>query len=197
MVNPMNSPFANIIIDLQKYIHTIVPSIRYIDLDYGQLESVERPQVDFPCLLIDFITTNFEETGAGVQTAQGAIMFKLATDPYSATSSITSDIWIKDGLSILDLEWLLYKALNGYKPITEYDTDGNPIRQAQPMVRASATSDNRRPGIKVRQFMYTASFIDYSAKRPYPTAPATPNITDAIDTTIPQSSPAQTVSIKL
>jgi hypothetical protein len=181
----MNSPFANIYLSLLQYINDQLPEIVYIDMDYGQLETKERPSVAFPCLLLDFQEFEYQELGALAQTTIGTLSLKLATDPYSSTSSITPDEYKEAALYIMDLEWKLYKVLQGFKPFSEYDNTNTPTAQTQPLIRRAVTSDNRRPGLKVRHLSFTCSFTDRSAQRTYATAPATPAITSTIDLTIP------------
>ena len=164
----MNSPFATIFLALQARITDQVPDIIYIDMDYGQLEAKERPAVSFPCVLIDFPSWAFSDLGNLVQEGTGSITLKLATDPYSSTSNITPEEYKEAGLNILDLEWSLFKALQGWKPGV-----------GTKMIRSNYSSDNRRPGLKVRQLGFTHSFQDSSAKRTQPMVDKpSPTITD-------------------
>ena len=151
----MNSPFANIFLDLQNRITAQVPAVIFIDMDYGQLETKERPSVAFPCILLDFKSWKF-------------------------TSNITPETYKEAALSILDLEWQIYRALEGYKPVVAVDNTNTPTQAAHPMVRASIETDNRRPGLKVRELYFTTAFTDYSAKLQTTLAPATPVIADTI-----------------
>ena len=176
----MNSPFANIFLDLQNRITAQVPAVIFIDMDYGQLETKGRPSVAFPCILLDFKSWKFQELSLKAQTGDGIICVKIATDPYSSTSNITPETYKEAALSILDLEWQIYRALEGYKPVVAVDNTNTPTQAAHPMVRASIETDNRRPGLKVRELYFTTAFTDYSAKLQTTLAPATPVIADTI-----------------
>lgn len=165
----MNSPFAKILIALQDFIPTALAAytpdggVIFVDLDHGQLDVREAPPVSFPCVLIDFQNWKFSDEAELVQIAEGDIVFKIATDPYSATSSITPDTWRDNALTILDMEHTLYQALEGRKIATAAD------KSTTPLGRIAYTSDNRRPGLKVRINTYTTSFRDYAARRPVST----------------------------
>ena len=158
----MNSPFAQIFLALQTQITDILTPLcpegatPYIDMDYGQLENKERPAVAFPCVLIDFTDWRFTDLSNLVQEASGNITMKLATNPYSGTSNIAPEDYKDDALNILELEYALYKGLEGKRPCTGIGVLG----------RIHYTSDNRRAGLKVRHITFSCSFQDYSAKRP-------------------------------
>jgi hypothetical protein len=168
----MNSPFAQIFLALQARIAEIIPDIGLIDMDYGQLESKERPAVAFPCVLVDFQNWQFEDLSNLVQTASGIIIVKLATDPYSGTDNITPDTYKQDALNIFELEYDLYKGLHGWNP------GGN----TGPLGRSYINTDNRRQGMKVRALSFSLSFQDYSAKRPQQIISAPANVTTQIIT---------------
>ena len=82
----MNSPVANIFLALQTQITTQVPSILYIDIDYDQLETADRPSVVFPCVLIDFLDWSFDDLTSLVQKGAGLIKLKLALNLYSSST---------------------------------------------------------------------------------------------------------------
>lgn len=187
----MNSPFANIYFALMQKLLTLTagsppaPVIAYIDMDYGQLEMNPRPNVAFPCVLIDFKGWKFDDLGNLNQKAGGMICLKFATDPYDETSSITPGTYSQAALQILELEWQIYKLIQGWAPPVAYDgaTPPNITQPAQPMIRTTYETDNRRPGLKVRELVFKNGFTDFSAQRPSQTTPATLNPT--IDVTFP------------
>lgn len=172
----MNSPFANLYLSILERLLTITtgdpakPVIRYIDLDYSQLEHNERPAVDFPCVLIDFTDFQFTELSQKAQEATGIIRLKLVTDPYDETDSNTPDTYKKAALAILDMEYQIYRKLHGWNPVVAVNGSGEPTQLARPLVRVNVTSDNRRPGLKVRPMAYQCAFTDYSAKTARQTA---------------------------
>ena len=178
----MTSPLSNIYQSLIARITDQVTYIKYIDFDYGQLETHERPEVAFPCLLIDFKNIRFEDISQLIQVAEGTLMLKLATDPYDATSSITPSTFQDAGLYFLELEQSLIQALHGWSLPIVYNNANPPVatQATKPMSRLSVVSDNRRPGLKVRELTFTLSFTDYSLKKTLTLTPATPSITDTL-----------------
>jgi hypothetical protein len=151
----MTSNYANIYQAILQRITELLPSIVYIDLDYGQLETRERPTVAFPCVIINFEEYNFQELGALSQQAEGTIVVKLVTDPHSSSSNITPEDFREAAIAILDLEQSLFQALHGWKPIPS----------ASALIRVKSRPDNRRPGIRVQQLYFSHSFQDHSAAR--------------------------------
>ena len=184
----MNSTFANIYRSLLDKINTLtvsdppVPAIKYIDMDYGQLEQ-ERPPASFPCLFIDFQDWRFSNEAKLTQIAEGNIVLKLAVAPYSSTSNITPDQYIEMALYILDLEARLYVLLNGFRATSQFDPNDPTVitRQTTPLIRTASISDNRRPGLKVKEITYRCTFTDLSAMPQYRTIPTPPiNLSDTI-----------------
>jgi len=170
----MESPFSNIFKSLQAYITAQLPGIPYVDMDYGQLESHERPSVAFPCVLIDLTDFSMEDATSNVQQVSGRIVLKLACDPYTSTSNITPETYVDAALEFLELEQALYLKLSGWKPAIADD------KKAAPLSRLAYQMDNRRPGIKVRVMAFGTSFTDFSAKPAKLTAPATVLVTEEI-----------------
>jgi len=164
----MNSPFANIFTAIQARIADQVPDIVYSDMNYGQLHMPERPAVAFPGVLIDFQNWKFTDLGRGVQQAEGLIQISLFTDPYSSTMNVTPDTYKDAALAIFDLEMALFLALDGWKPLAN----------TTPLSRVSYTSDNRRPGLKVRELMFSHAFQDTAARQTPTIAKPSPSITD-------------------
>ena len=154
---------------------TLVPagSTPYIDMDYGQLELKERPDVTFPCVLIDFQDWEFKDLSNFIQQGAGNVILKLATNPYSASSNITPLTYIQDSINIFELEYAIYKALQGFKPNIMNDSSASATGLSRIMLR----SDNRRPGLKVRILPFRTSFQDNSAKPAPVSTTASPNIT--------------------
>lgn len=165
--------FALIFVALQKYIQEMVPEIKYIDLDIGQLETyVDRPAVSFPCLLIDFSASTYSGLGEQVQWWDGNISTRLGFAPYSATNDKTPEVTRFKGLEYFEIESKLFKALEGF---TADDT-------IQPMVRISANSERRDDAYRVRETIFTSSTQDNTAKNPVSVKPATLEVSHEIIT---------------
>jgi len=158
----MNSPFANLFLDLQEQIQTNIPEIAYIEQDLGQLGSEEpRKGLQFPAVLIDFPNTPFDNLQGNNQLAIPVIAITLIFDVYNATNSLAPIEIRQDGLIYLEIEQKVYQALQGWQ--TDY---------CQPLSRTNAKSQNRNDlGLRVRELTYTTEFEDRSCdESPQPVA---------------------------
>lgn len=174
----MNSPFANIYLDILAHIQDQVKDISQVAQDVGQLEGyVRRPQLAFPCVLIDFQNWNFTNLAENAQLAEGDVLIKLAFTPYQNEDSLTEEQWRKLALEYYELEYALNKALHGFAP---NDNCGY-------LTRAGADRENRL-GIRIRHLRYRLEFEDYSAqpqKEDTINRPAISIANDHIDQTSP------------
>ncbi len=151
----MNSPFANIFLAIQQRIQNNVTGINYIDQDLGQLKNdrnTTRPNISFPCVLIDFEDFNFEDIAENAQTANATIVLRLGLAPFSNSSQVTPTGYIASAISYYDLEWSLHKAIQGWSPI---DDTGY-------MMRTEVATQKRNDTIRVREIRYSLAFEDYS-----------------------------------
>lgn len=160
----MNSPFATLIIAIMERLKSEVPELRWIDQDLGQLEMEGRPSVGFPCLLIDFGGWKYETIGENIQDASGFVILRLAVDAWSNTNSLTHAKWREQGLSFYDLEWKIYKALQGWKPPHSEE------REYGYMLRTNTDREEREDNLRVRSMSFSCSYEDYEASPSYTVA---------------------------
>lgn len=151
----MNSPFARLFLALQARIATLVPEIKHIAQDMGQLSVKARPPVSWPCVLIDFDNFSFDNRSENVQAAKGSVVLRLGFNPHSGTGKESPAEYREAALAYYDLEWELHKAMQGWSP--EGDEYGH-------LMRTSATTQRRTDGYRVRELAYSISFDDYSTK---------------------------------
>jgi hypothetical protein len=81
-------------LSIQQQIAGNVSELRYIDEDYGQLNTEEDTYpVTFPCALIQVEEIDWKDLGAGKQQGAATVRVKLAIDCYHDThhTSGTSD----------------------------------------------------------------------------------------------------------
>lgn len=150
----MNSLFALIFLKITKHLNQQVPELKFIDLDIGQLENYQdRPNVSFPCALIDFTDSQYLDEHQTVQWWNGSIDIRIGFAPFSATNSLTPDAPKFMGLKFLELENKVYKALQNY------DADGI----IQPMTRVRATTEQRDDSYRVRVLTFTTATEDQEA----------------------------------
>lgn len=159
----MNSIFSLLLVSMMKRIDEMVPEIRWIDQDFGQLEHYEeRPPVAFPCVLIDFNQTSYDQELMQVQMGTLNINIRLAFAPFSNSSSITPDFVQSKALQYYDIEMRLYQALQGWNPESDI---------CQPLVRISASNERREDPLRVRTLVFTTAFEDSSAQKVYTKVP--------------------------
>ena len=147
--------FGRMLIAIQNRIVSEVPEIRWIDQDLGQLDfyEMERPAVAWPCVLIDFGNTQYDELHQSTQSASPAIQFKLGFPPYSPSDQKAPLEVRANSLKFYALEEKLYKAFQ------HWDADG----LCQPMTRTSGITEKREDPIRVRVMTFTTTFHDNSA----------------------------------
>jgi hypothetical protein len=95
-----------------------VPEFKWIDYDWGQLSSSERPAVAFPCVLIDIAYSDCrnlsEGAGATEQLVTASISLKLAFEPFGDTRAGIAPDLQNAGLKPLNTIDALHTALQGW-----------------------------------------------------------------------------------
>lgn len=151
----MESLYAQLYEALQEQIKSEVPEIRYIDVDLGQLDYYEtRPGVSWPCVMIDFIMGQWSNESGGVQWGDFTVNIRLGFAPFSSANSLAPDVVQEKALQYFEVEWKLYKALQGF------DADG----LIQPMTRVSDGTEKREDPFRVRNMAFATSAEDHSAQ---------------------------------
>lgn len=153
----LSSWFAQVLVKLQERIKLMVPEIRYTDQDLGQLEWYEiRPAVSFPCVLIDFNNTVYDQMQLDQQEGNASFTLRLAFPQYSSSNSLAPDDVKEKALKYYEIENRLYKAIQGY------DADG----LMQPATRTNAASERREEdSFRVRVLTFTTIFFDTEAQQ--------------------------------
>lgn len=160
----MNSPFSTLLIALQARLKTLVPELKWIDQELGQLEQ-ERPTVAFPCALIDFNEWSYEDASEAIQFASGVVSLRLAFPAWSNTNDKTATLWKEKGLAFYDLEWRIYQALHGWKPTLP--SIGGVGGGYGYMMRMTTNTEEREDNIRVRVLRFSCNFEDFSAQPQY------------------------------
>lgn len=151
----LQSFFAQLFIKLQTRIQQKVPAIKWVDQDLGQLEWYEqRPSVAWPCVLIDFNSTTYDQMPGNEQWGNATFVLRLGFPAFSAANSATPQATKENGLQYYELEQLLYQAIQGY------DADG----LIQPATRLSAYTEKREgDNFRIRALVFNTTFQDDSA----------------------------------
>jgi len=159
------NPWKKLFLAIMARIESAVPEIRHIDQDLGQLEgNSSRPEVGFPCVLVDFDQWALTNIGKLEQLAEGDVVIKLAHAQYTPTGNAIDPVYRDEALKYYEHEWNLNKALHGWSPGDEFGV----------LTRTGITTQNRAPGIRVRTIRYRLEFEDRSTTRPITKVPKPP-----------------------
>lgn len=129
-----------------------VPSIAWIDLDKGQLNSYElRPSIDFPAVLLKIEYPSTSKLSGKQQQCNVILTANVVFDFMDDTSNITPDEILEQSLRVYDIADEVHKKLQGAMDVTVIRT---------PLDRASVRDPNRADKIKVLQYVYTTKTIE-------------------------------------
>lgn len=135
-----------------------IPALKYIDEDWGQMDSYSpNPPAKFPCAIIDITTLNFSNVGKdnsanpiNRQLADGTVTFIIADVKLSNTSHRAPQSQKNNASSIWTVIEDLHKAVHGWKPTEE---SGALMRTGQKRIR-------RDDGIQEYQITYSIGFTN-------------------------------------
>lgn len=151
----MTSPFAKIFIAIQARITSMVPEIKWIDFNLDQLNAFdgERPPVQFPCLLIDFNSTDFSQM-QGYQEGDMIVGLTLAFDEYQQTNADTPEFVKEQALQYFEIEHKIHLALQAW--------NGGSLL-VNSFIRTKASSETSKDdNFRRRPLLYKGTFVDSS-----------------------------------
>lgn len=129
-----------------------MPSLSLVDEDYGQLEAIDKEDVDtypvtFPCVLIDIPETEWSNLSGKSQKGKAKVNVRLVIDCYDDThyGSGTEEKTLERAEMVKEL----HKILQGYRP----DEDGELVREKSRFYTWSH-------GIKVYEMLYSVAATD-------------------------------------
>lgn len=143
------SPLAKLFEKIITKIETDVTSVRFIDLDWNQLD-FENPPITYPCVLIDFPDTQFAQM-QGYQEGTAIVRLKIIYRSFTATSNITPDANREAALAFFELEQDIYEAFQAWY------ASGDLVNAA---IRQNATTEKRDDGLRVRVLEFQCTFKD-------------------------------------
>lgn len=129
-----------------------VPAIKWIDFDTGQLESIERPAVAFPCALISISISGANDITDHLQNCKGRIKVRLAFDQQMRTEASAPANVRDTSLQPYDVIADVYRALQGFATI-HFD----------PLSRVRQDKENSRHGLFIYFIEFNVEFEDQTA----------------------------------
>lgn len=129
-----------------------VQSIRWVDLDKGQIDQYEtRPAIDFPAVLLNIELPNTDKIGSTSQQCDVMITVQVVFDFMDDTDSGTPTQILDKSLDVFDIVKEVHEKLQGLRKI-------NVVRK--PLERKSTRTPKRPDRIKVFQSIYNTRMID-------------------------------------
>lgn len=101
-----------IFLAIQDRLSSLVPSLQYIDKNWGQL-NLPQPPVKWPCCLIDLDSIDYSQASDLCRLAQANIVITIATQALTRTSAKAPSK--SNGYDILDIVGEVINALEGFR----------------------------------------------------------------------------------
>lgn len=143
-----------IYLSISERLNSLVPDLKWIDYDWGQLNDEQRPAVAFPCALIDIAYPDCknlaEGAGAVEQMVNASITIKLAFQPLGDSQVSAPDDTRAKALKPLDTIASLHTALQGW------NGDGT----FSGLARRRGSPAQGRNKLKVFNLVYETTFIN-------------------------------------
>lgn len=142
----------SLLYQLINHIKEGMPSLSLVDEDYGQLEAIDKDNMDtypitFPCVLIDVPEIEWSELAAKSQKGKAKVNVRLVIDCYDDTHSGSGTMEkIEDRAEMVKD---LHSLLRCYRP----DGDGE-------LIREKSRFYTWNHGIKVYEMLYSLSVQD-------------------------------------
>lgn len=140
------------------HIQSSMPQLALVDEDYGQLEYIDKEDVDtyplvMPAVLIDTPETSWTDTTDGAQKGTCTVRVRLILDCYDDTHATSGTLDRVAGRE--QMRHGLHKLLQGFRP----DADGA-------LVRTQSRFYTWNHGIKVYEQTYTTTTSEQVADTP-------------------------------
>lgn len=141
------SLLLELLLQVQHRIATLVPEIKYIDQDYGQLLQ-EKPPVSWPCALIALEPFQYHTIGQGYTLAQGGLNLTLGFNPMVRISHHIKASYVLKGLHYYNVEEKVHQALQGW----------HPGQQFGPLIRQASSSIDNNKNLIIRNIIYAITY---------------------------------------
>lgn len=145
-----------------------VPTLQYVDLDWGQLDNyAEHPPVKFPCALLDLRNLQHSNNADGIQITVGEVEVRLFDKALNTSSGAASPIQKANSLRILRLCDKAHAALHGWSiPLPTTPTVPTHTRPDvfATLTRTASGRTKRTDGIKEMRITFRVAMTDAVAQ---------------------------------
>ncbi len=157
-----------IITDIENKLMEGVPSLKYVDQDWGQMDFFQSPPVKYPCVLIDIQSGEYSDKGDLTQQGSITVILRVYDLKLSNSSGRAPINQKKEARKIWQLMAEINKSLHGQNFLQE--GNGVPMRKSFRRIK-------REDGCIQTDMYYTIQFTDDSCAPVVQKTEATPSIT--------------------
>ncbi len=144
-----------------------VETLKYIDLNWGQMDYYTQAPLKFPAALVHFRESRFENEGKHTQRGIAQIDINVYDMALSNSNAKAPDTQRDKAFEIFDLLAAIHAALHGWAPPGQGEY-GN-------LTRTSLRFVKRDDGVRAYTMSYVLQYVDNSALIQYTSTP-TPSI---------------------
>lgn len=140
----------DILIKVMDRLKQEVKELRWIDIEAGQLNALERPPIAYPACLVDMAYIQCEALSGARQRVTVELRLSLVFQQQGATSSAAPSMVREKALSHYDIAEHLHEALQWWTAEGLW----------MPIKRISIRPNSRRDGLKIFDAIYHLTYID-------------------------------------
>jgi hypothetical protein len=138
-----------IYIALMGRLKELVPELKWIDLDTGQIDTQnERPGVAFPCALINIALTLCEDICETAQLCRASVTVRIAQNPIVIRTNSQAATQVREtALEAYTVIDKIYEALQGFS-----------TPEFNPLSRKRQQKENRQDGLFIYKIEFETEF---------------------------------------
>lgn len=148
---------STIIKDLMDMLSEALPSVKYIDKDWGQL-GMEQPPVGWPCILIDIEDVDIRPLTDGNEQHKATVVLTVANKRKNSSSAHAPSASKEKSMETIDLTDDVHRLVQGYSPQPPLRGGAIPIDGYTPLQVVSFFKLNNLPGAEVYAMRYVTKY---------------------------------------
>lgn len=153
--------------DIQARIIAQVPTLKYVDEDWGQLDYYNpNPPTKFPCCLIDSTQASWSNQARNLQMGTVEITITVANLRLSNSSGAAPTNQKAKSFEIYDTLNQVFQALQGWSGDKSYSK----------LIRLRSSKKKREDGVRIYETVFSVELYDSNAVPNQLTAPASPSV---------------------